>query len=218
MSLATEYSPHDFRLAPLVTVDGGTNMILNPLVNRGIGLLGTADDFPIRITTDEMGTLIIGGFFDGTRILSPDPVPNAPLATPHGGIYFFDLAGPWPRPVCNIFAAGFPNWFQHVQGSIDSEIGDYTQGTAIGSTSPPTPATRTWLTVFGWKPFMRGLECDFPPHLVPDLHPYWGGLMVSFRQGCLTRPVSPPSFVATLPSCMATAAAACSWRTSSRCC
>ncbi|MEZ5965388.1 MAG: hypothetical protein R3F56_16265 [Planctomycetota bacterium] len=141
----------------------------------------------LRIINNTVAWNRIGVWSGNTRL-------GAPLATPHGGIYFFDLPGPWPRPVCNIFAAGYPTWFVHVQGSPDGEVGDYTMGTAFGSTSPPLIATRNWQSfIFGWKPFMRGLECDFTPHLVPDLHPYWGGLMAD--------PLAVPQFANDIYGC-----------------
>lgn len=37
---------------------------------------------------------------------------------------------------------------------------------------------------------MRALECDFSPHLLPDLHPYWGVLF-----GAVAPPVTPPRVV-----------------------
>jgi len=237
------YSPHDFRLAPMVTnnrsIPPSVLNLLNPLVNVGIGPIPNLSSFPITMVSadfidqepglpngsegrtgstnftpvhgwdydgegfgnprnqpranfpanpdpwlgemdvgaDEMGQYIIAGFFNGTRILSPDPVPNAPLAPPHGLIFFFDLPGPQWRPVCNIYPAGYPYWFDHVQGTVDAEVNNYTAAITIGSTTPGQLATRTALFGFGWNPFMRGLECDFTPHLVPDLHPFWGSSM-----------------------------------------
>ncbi len=261
-ALAVDYSPHDLRLAPMVTTNaalppGNQNPIpLNPLVNEGIdpgsgspsgfpivmgngrqltappGLpvgaegrvdippnqypptrvdgwdydaegfgnprIGVRIGFPavnpygtIDIGADELGTLTIAGFLNGTRILTPDPVPNAPLAGPHPGIYFFDLSAlnPVLRPQVNLYPAQqFPDpqsppalnvdWWAHVQIPSWPELfgtSNYTQAWA------PSVATErySWWVLAGQihEPFMRNLECDFAPHISPDPHPFWGSWM-----------------------------------------
>ncbi|MBP8302465.1 MAG: hypothetical protein KA020_19015, partial [Planctomycetes bacterium] len=154
-------------------------------VRRGFAANPTPNLGEIDIGADEMGELILAGFIDGTRILTPDPIPNT-VVPPHGSIYFFDLPAPtaagWPRPVTNLYVSGYPYWWDHKQAvpAIDAEVGDYTRGIAIGSRGWPITAVRTLLIVSPpttWQPFPAQLECDFSPHLVPDVHPAWGWLM-----------------------------------------
>ena len=249
-ALGVDYSPNDFRLAPMVTKNAanppGNQMPIptNPLVNVGIddggvpgslsiimgntihmmtppappglpvgaegpllplphtrvdgwdydgegwgnprislrpGFANTNPWGTIDLGADEMGKLIIAGYFNGTRILSPDPVPNAPVFG-HGAIFFFDLStlNPVPRPETNLYPARhYTNWWAHVQTPINTLPGmNFTEGVLIGG---PVTERETWWTVTGLgqghEPFMRNLECDFSAHLLPDPHPFWGSWM-----------------------------------------
>jgi hypothetical protein len=144
--------------------------------------------FPvIDLGADERGNLIIAGFLDGTRILTPENVPNAPGANAtsnHGRIYFFARQefNPWTRPQTNIYDAKvLVDWWGSVQGGPDADAGNYTTA-AIGVRPGGSRTERNQdITFFGssYEAFMRGLECDFTPHLAPDPHPYWGGWMTT---------------------------------------
>jgi hypothetical protein len=62
-------------------------------------------------------------------------------------------------------------------------------GTNYTDASAPGVATERsiWITSggVGHEPFMRNLECDFSPHISPDLHPFWGALMTGQPIGSL---------------------------------
>jgi hypothetical protein len=61
----------------------------------------------------------------------------------------------------------------------DADVGNYTTA-AIGVRPGGTVAERRQDIVnsgFSYEPFMRSLECDFSPHLAPDIHPFWGALI-----------------------------------------
>ncbi|MBK9129937.1 MAG: hypothetical protein IPM13_19485 [Phycisphaerales bacterium] len=267
-ALGVDYSPNDFRLAPMVTEDAadppGNQMPIpiNPLVNVGIddggvpgslsiimgntihmmtppappglpvgaegpllplphtrvdgwdydgegwgnprislrpGFANTNPWGTIDLGADEMGKLIIAGFLNGTRILTPDPVPNAPTAGFHGGIYFFDLSSlnPIPRPQANLYPGQqFPDalsppvlnvdWWAHVQIPSWPELfpgSNYTDASAPGTTTE----RNVWIGAagLGHEPFMRNLECNFSPHLAPDPHPFWGSWMFGQALGNL---------------------------------
>lgn len=71
-----------------------------------------------------------------------------------------------------------------VQGAPapDADAGNYTTA-AIGVRAGGTTAERRQDITYAGSPyeaFMRGLECDFSPHLPPDPHPFWGPAMFVF--------------------------------------
>jgi hypothetical protein len=138
----------------------------------------------IDIGADEMCPLIMAGFINGTRILTPEPVPNAPAVNAlsnHGRFYFFARMefNPHSRPQTNIYDAKvLTDWWGGVQSNPapDADAGNYTT-VALGLRPGGTTAERRQDIVvsgFFYEPIMRGLECDFTPHLAPDPHPFWG--------------------------------------------
>lgn len=160
----------------------------NPRVHARTGYLvpvlpnnPNPDPIPLTIDlgADEMGELIIGGYIDGTRILTHS-VPNAPGVTDHTRLFFFDLYAPgnsYPRPVANRIVGRTVTWYAHVQQTVGPD--NYTAGSGkrkqIVDGADPTFAAR--------PRFMRSLECDFSPPLFPDPHPQWGTAWESFGLG-----------------------------------
>ena len=247
-ALGVDHSPHDFRLAPMVTrtaVPPGLqafNSTWNPLGEEGISADLALGTFPITMVSaqqlffppglppgaegsaasptrvdgwdydaegvgnprivaqqglspnafidigaDERGSLIIAGFINGTRILTPEAVPNAPLVNAvsnHGLIYLFARMqfNPWLRPQTNIYDAKvLPYWWTGVQAqpAPDADVENYTTA-QLGVRPGGSVAERRQditSTGFFYEAFMRGLECDFTPHLAPDPHPFWGLFM-----------------------------------------
>ena len=251
-----EYSSHDFRLAPSVSMgseDPRTAQILNPLVNQGgefmtnyeqglalqaftfsntttasatldyaPGLPPTSEavpvhawdwdsegfvnrrvaphpafasqflqvspeiemEFTIDIGADELGTNIVAGYIENTRMF------GMRKGTVSNGLYqasilFFNVATPagsgvtYPRPFHNMYiggrqtVGGLPSsvfhWWNHKLIGGDKSVGEFTR--------MPTEATLLrWVPLNGTPskmPIARPLECDFGGHLLPDIHPYW---------------------------------------------
>jgi len=124
---------------------------------------------------DEMDRLIMAGYIDRTRIFSqniPDgsgvPLQFLPI-TPHVEVYFFNLPGSYYRPLYTQWTGRNYLWWDYTQSTaaLPNPVGNYTNGLT---------GTNRWLTrlIHGWEDFMRDLECDASPHLLPDYHPAWG--------------------------------------------
>jgi hypothetical protein len=146
----------------------------NPRIIARPGFLwGTYSN--LDLGADEMDRLIMAGYIDRTRIFSqciPDGSGTVgaflPI-TPHVEVYFFNLQGTYNRPLYTQWTGRNYNWWDFTQStvSLPSPVGNYTQGLS-GS-------TRQGLVLNSqWEDFMRNLECDASPHLLPDYHPAWG--------------------------------------------
>jgi hypothetical protein len=145
----------------------------------------------IDLGADEMGELIMAGYLNGTRIFCAEAIPGAPMANVgpnhHGRVYFFARAwmdmgqivnGPYPRPQTNVYDAKvLTDWFAGVQAqpAVDANVGNYTT-VQLGVRPGGSVAERREAINQNptYEAFMRGLECDFTPHLLPDIHPVWG--------------------------------------------
>ncbi len=231
-SQSSDRSPHDFRLAPLVSLDTNppSSTALNPLVNQGYltfpidfannspyisynpglpspGSQGnkSVSDYAalhsmdwdgegfgnpriasrtgfqpgqysdLDLGADEMGLTIAAGFIEGTRIFSRN-VPNGEVGsqkgtlpiTDHTQVYFFNLPGTYPRPWFVKWTGRNYVWWDYVQipSFTPNPSGRYTKGVTYSFRN-----VRIAQSV--WEPFMKGLECDTSPHLLPDTHPFW---------------------------------------------
>lgn len=187
LSPGSEGSPFGSTVGSLTRVDGwdyDCEGFANPRVHHHPGYAGPVT---IDIGADEMAPLIMAGYLNGTRIFTPTAVPNAPNANgplSHGLIYMFGRVpnNPQLRPETNTYSASvLVDWWGGVQSLTppDADVGNYTTA-AIGVRPGGTVAERRQDIVnsgFSYEPFMRSLECDFSPHLAPDIHPFWGALI-----------------------------------------
>ncbi|HMQ22437.1 MAG TPA: hypothetical protein PKE00_08115, partial [Planctomycetota bacterium] len=147
----------------------------------------------IDIGADELGELIIAGYVDKTttftRLVPNHDAGGAILTTipDHTGVYFFDLPGTYATPWHSGYAGGklpttganfdyrWYRWAQidpaYVTGS-PAEL--YTNSMTIYNyTRDEVSNVRFGLigsypTGSVWEPFMRNLECDLAPALLPD--------------------------------------------------
>ncbi len=231
-SQPVDRSPHDFRLAPLVSTNTQppSSNNKNPLVNQGYMtfpidfannalLINYAPGLPspgaqingsradyaslhsmdwdgegmgnprisprtgfgsgqyndIDLGADEMGSTIMAGFINGTRIFSRN-IPNgengsqsAPLPiADHTLVYFFNLPGIYLRPFYVKWSGQNVPWWDYVQipSFTPNPAGKYTKGIT-------NSFRQTQISNLTWEPFMKGQECDTSPHLIPDWHPFW---------------------------------------------
>ena len=152
----------------------------------------------IDLGADECGEIGIAGYIDGTRIFSRF-VPGRSQGWPGGDntqMFFFDLytqGNSFDRPVYNTWTQGaiehqgLPwsgSWWNYLQSvpvvpnpymdnsSNPSRSSDFIQGNGnvIGSWRYAMANQGNSIL----EGFMRNLECDFSPHLLPDIHPAWG--------------------------------------------
>jgi hypothetical protein len=155
----------------------------------------------IDLGADEMGELIMGGFAENTRIFSRTTASHLGPTGDHTTIWFFNVPGTYPRPVCNLLIGrstdllGSPPqtvpdvnnaWYAQARANPNPPVGlptsNYTDGAPpnsatgdqsfrylVRSSAPPVPWTVGSFNV----PFMRNLECDFAPSLLPDIHGFW---------------------------------------------
>ena len=150
-----------------------------------------ANSTNIDLGADEMGRLIIAGFIERTRIFSrnvPDGSTSGILAIPdHTMPFFHDLpapygAGTYPMPHHSGYTGGripedyrWWNWVQTTSGFLNNySVYNYTRGefpmyrNRDKTLSYPAAGTDNIL----WEPFMRNLQCDYAPTLLPD-HKMW---------------------------------------------
>ena len=124
---------------------------------------------------DELDKLTMAGYIDRTRIFSqciPDGSGVAgqylPIA-PHVEVYFFNLPGSYSRPLYTQWTGRNYLWWDYTQSTValPNPVGNYTKGLS---------GSNRWKQVVqkSWEDFMRSLECDASPHLLPDYHPAWG--------------------------------------------
>ncbi len=178
--IATPFGPVGINGEPSATLhcwDLDCEGFGNPrIVNRSGFTVGPLNDgnTPIDLGADECDELIMGGFIDGTRILSAPP-PTAPLVVDHKRVYFFNLPSLQnvSRPHHNALPGQTFEWWPHVQGAPDAAPGtNYTRG-VVGT-------LREFAVFGGVKPsFMRALGCDFSPSLLSDPHAQWAGAFSS---------------------------------------
>jgi hypothetical protein len=141
-------------------------------------------DFPagpvssIDLGADELGDLVMSGYFDGSRIFGNIGT------TDRSQIYFWNLAvgTPYLRPSYNlefggVFGGGWVDWQANVQNTLPIAASPFTDGRAVAPNLNLVATLRHLLTPgggLGNKPaFMRNWRCDFSPHLLPDFHPLW---------------------------------------------
>ena len=159
----------------------------NPRIATPAGYPLIGDDYgEIDIGADEVDELIVAGFWEHTRIfasLVPGAVGVPPgFLPPHDRVYFFGLAGTAgaPRPQTNSYLGREFAWYEHIQAPTDALV---YFGAPSNYTSVPFPLSlRHQQIVVGgsgstYKPIMRNLECDFSPHLLLDIHPFWPELL-----------------------------------------
>ncbi len=149
------------------------------------------------IGADELGELIIAGYVAETTILSKSPE-DRPGAPGQGGfntfdntaILFFNYVGPGhpnpTRPNYNLWVGRSvsPNqnyrpydWWADawaVNGQTPPLFYDSQNKVYRNYTTGELGTIRGNLVQSGKKkPFMRNLMCDFSPHLLCDIHPFW---------------------------------------------
>ncbi len=142
----------------------------------------------IDLGADELGTLVMAGMLDGTRLFA-DGAPNATFSL-HIRVLFFDLVGTGthPRPRFNTRGGYFDpatdspasyTWHAHVQVASDhvSPTNNYTR---MGSY--PLQSMR-WVMHTVYPTYCpeheRNLDADFSGHMIPDPQGYWGFLLRS---------------------------------------
>lgn len=185
----------------------------NPRVEERADFPGPPDGHSsfIDLGADEMGTLIMAGYINGTRIFGrrvPGRSQGYPLASPGDNnlqVYFFDryyLGNSYTRPNCNqingrsfhynypasnpplcwLWSEGSSWWHYQAANPIVPNPDPLNPGRFTEGMDLPTPnysyrrvlTNQFKLSGFDYSPFMRNLECDFSPHLMPDIHPGWG--------------------------------------------
>ncbi len=146
---------------------------------------------------DEMGDLIMTGYIDRTRIFSEMTNMGGGGSPPFNlTAYFIGIANTnYPRPLywqeagrsvsVNLNQAqpvtGWWDYVQRLPGAVVPYPGpvpwsSYTiEGldVAINPTVKSTRRSLTTATPLVYNHFMRNLECDFSPSLLPDMHPGW---------------------------------------------
>ncbi len=144
---------------------------------------------------DELGELIIAGYLAETTILSksPEDRPGAPKPSGYNtfdntAILFFNYIGPGysnpTRPNYNLWVGRSVSpaynyrpydWWADAWGVTGQTPPLFVQGpVTYNYTTGETGTIRASLISGGKKPFMRNLLCDFSPHLLSDIHPFWG--------------------------------------------
>lgn len=175
--------PADVEEAPISAWDfdsegfGNARIVLPPGFPIRSDQVGSID-----IGADELDSLILAGFVDGTRILTV--VPTAPVGQQfHTRAFFFGrIATSDPRPVANTILGRLFPWYQHVQDGAasippDRVAGNYTNGAMFNGTAPSVRSLQFPTSTTGYpqrRPFPRNLECDFSGYLTSDFHPLWG--------------------------------------------
>ncbi len=156
----------------------------------------------IDLGADEMDSLIMGGYIDGTTVFSrfvPDGQGGTLSIPDHTLVFFFNLppslngSQTYARPFFSSFEGGnlsgnfkWWDWAQGTSGSMN--LFQYrTSANAPLVTSNYTigyGGSFRWIKSLHypgnpqsenvpWEPFMRNLECDISPHLISDWHPKW---------------------------------------------
>ncbi len=168
---------------------------------------------------DELGELIIAGYLAETTILSksPEDRPGAPKPTGYNtfdntAILFFNYIGTGYsnplRPNYNLWVGRSVSasqnfrpydWWADAWGVVGQTPPLFKQGSVTYNyTIGETGTLRANLVASGKPPFMRNLMCDFSPHLLSDIHPFWAMYPGSWR----TRP-TPTGSVSTFTDAFA---------------
>lgn len=161
----------------------------------------------IDLGADELGDLVVAGYVDSTRIFTRIV---AGVPTDRDKIYFFNLPGSsYPRPTFNNILGRVWGWYGHATTYLDVYPQQFVNQTPTNSpwrnnpnpqytagkvwTSPPLPPPGTNTGRYALvelvpqqnrskPPFLRNLECDYSPHLLADLHPFWAAYLGSSIQ------------------------------------
>jgi hypothetical protein len=141
----------------------------------------------IDLGCHELGDLTMAGYLTSTRIFTRMGAAQGGVTLPdRGKVFYFNLiydgsAYPptsFPRPRMNAPVGWGSHWWPHVQNgpATDANDGNYTKLLL-------PPASDRWYLInalssaTNYNSIGRALQCDFSPNLLPDLHPYWGGVM-----------------------------------------
>ncbi|MFQ5503808.1 MAG: hypothetical protein ACE5F1_03305 [Planctomycetota bacterium] len=143
---------------------------------------------------DEMANgLIMAGTINGTRICSRDVPGTSPNSPNNIQVYFFHRyyeGNAYPRPLYTQWTGrvyygymGSRHWWEYVQAqppNVQPHPGPnpstsfFTEGDDVSATQKTLRRFLVTLPASIWEHFMRNLECDFSPFLLPELHPFWG--------------------------------------------
>ncbi|MCA8975987.1 MAG: hypothetical protein KDC98_14790 [Planctomycetes bacterium] len=169
---AWDYDCEGFGNMRLLPRDG---ILPNPLPQYGT----------IDIGADQCGGLIMAGYLPSTRMYVGE-VPGSGL-TIYDRAYFVEEPNQtgFPRPLASWILGGLP-WYDNVQAApitqtLPCPSGPlqtyYTEGFFVGGLQ----TARYQLNQTGSiGPFPRNLACDFSPHLLADVHPFWGQRFADF--------------------------------------